>query len=332
MSVINSQRSIHTVICMLVLSLFSPFFCSAQGTPQYARKQSYVAVPNAWFYSAGGTTDTPARGRRLQFIYPDSEFMPRPTRGYIKNIYFWARGANAFNTVSTLYNVEIKMGYTQRDTFKHILPTTYGVRDTFISGLTTVFKADSVTEDLKTKWAYWWKLPLMGDGFYYNATSEQNLVVEFAFGLPEPKGWVVLADSGGGGGYRFLSGFRDSSAVQEWPGKSSVLTGAGASAQFGFDLVPGPQAVNGLESAADLQLYPNPSKGVFRLGAATIAPLQNAVITVRNLSGLQVWKKRIGSAAYPFSEEIDLSGTPPGVYLVELQTGELRLARPLVLQ
>lgn len=327
------MRYCQLLLLLALLALLSPNLSSAQGTPQYMRRQSHVAIPNAWFYYGDNTTDTPVRGRRLQFIYPDSEFLPRTVRGYMKNIYFWARGAKTFNTISTLYNVEIKMGYTQRDSFKYNLSTTYGVRDTFITGLTTVFKADSVTEDLLTQWAYWWKFPLMGNGFYYNASLEQNLVVEFAFGLPVPKGWVVLADSGGGGTLRCLSGFRDSIAVEHWPGATGILTGSGGSAQFGFDLVPGPpNAVPASASASDIQIYPNPTKGSFRLLAAFKEAPQNLHVTVRDMEGRPVWQKQIKTTSTRVSEDIDIGGAAPGTYFVELQSGNTKWSRPLTLQ
>ncbi|MBS1630562.1 MAG: hypothetical protein JST27_10935, partial [Bacteroidetes bacterium] len=268
-------------LSILLLCLFAPLFSTAQGTPQYIKKQSYALFPGGWIYNnAGGSLDTPARGRKIQLIYYDSDFTPKPISGEIKNIYFWVRGANLFRMISTIYNVEIKMGYTQRDSFKRISSLLNGVRDTFITGLTTVFKADSVQEDLLNVWSYWWKFPLMGNGFHYNASTEQNLVVEFDFGVPMPNGWIVFSDSSSMNTdirVKSMYGYRDSAALQQWPTNYQIST-AGGNLDFGFDLVPG--SVPSLGSRVDMQLYPNPSSGKFQMRIQSAGELHEVQLTV----------------------------------------------------
>ncbi|MBS1629275.1 MAG: T9SS type A sorting domain-containing protein [Bacteroidetes bacterium] len=315
-------------LSILLLCLFAPLFSTAQGTPQYSKKQSYVAFVSGWAYFPSDPADTPARGRRLQWLYNDIDFSPKPISGTIKNIYFWARGAHTLNVKTTLYNVEIKMGYTQQDSFKRITSTTYGVRDTFITGLTTVFQADSVTVDYLNTWAYWWKFPLMGNGFHYNASPEQNLVVEFSFGLPKPNGWVVFTDSNGtstNSNMRFLSGYRDSTALQHWPGKNDYLVGsAGGNVAFGFDVDA--SSVPNIGSQVDMQLYPNPTSGKLQLRIQAAKVLQDVVLSVSDLNGRRVWYKQIHTLPQRYAEEIDLSGAPSGTYFVEigLESGVVR--------
>ncbi|MBS1629274.1 MAG: hypothetical protein JST27_04365, partial [Bacteroidetes bacterium] len=274
-----TQRGI--VVSLLLLCILLPLFSTAQGTPVYVRKQVRKANPFPWFYYPLSPADTPAQGRRLQWLYNDTDFIPRPVSGDIKHIYFWARGGNTFRSKTTLYNVEIKMGYTQRDSFKRINSVINWPRDTFITGLTTVFQADSVTVDYLNTWAYWWQFPLMGNGFHYNASPGQNLVVEFSFGLPKPTGWVVFTDSNGS--YtttpRFLSGYRDSSAVQLWPGASNLqIGGFGGSVDFGFDYTP--ESVPNIGSKVDMQLYPNPSSGKIQMRIQSAGELHEVQLTV----------------------------------------------------
>lgn len=305
----------------------------AQGTPVYVRKRVRWLNPYPWNYYPPNPSDTPSLGRRLQWIYNDTDFTPSPVSGTIRHIFFWARGANTFRSITTLYNVEIKMGYTQRDSFKLMNLGMYGIRDTFLTGLTTVFQADSVTVDLLNTWAYWWRFPLMGNGFPYNANPGQNLAVEFSFGLPKPNGWVVFTDSNGSfiSTPRFLSGYRDSSAVQLWPGATINQIGCfGGNVNFGFDYTP--ESVPNIGSQVDMQLYPNPTSGRLQLRIQSAKAMQDVTLSVSDINGRHVWYKQIHALPQRYAEEIDLSGAPSGTYLVEVLSKGWHLSRLISVQ
>jgi hypothetical protein len=221
------------------------------------------------------------------------------------------------------------MGYTRRNAF-------HGGVDTFITGLTTVFTADSLEDDLKNHFRYWLKIPLQGNGFYYNATSEQNLVVEFSFGnTPWVRNYFVVVDSVGGGAFQMAAGYRDSAIVRQHRVTEQGV-GVSGSVDFGFDLVPGPpQGVAAASEASGLLIYPNPSNGRFRLSTDVPLPLGGAGLTVSNSRGQQVYVKQYPDDASGSSlpAEIDLSGAPKGVYFLELTNGGRQvLTRRIVIE
>jgi hypothetical protein len=65
---------------------------------------------------------------------------------------------------------------------------------------------------------------------------------------------------------------------------------------------------------AELELYPNPSNGVLNISSK----LSNYLLEISDLSGRQVFKKKIESP----SVRLDVSHLPAGEYLLTTRSGE----------
>ena len=80
-------------------------------------------------------------------------------------------------------------------------------------------------------------------------------------------------------------------------------------------------------SGADLQVFPNPSAGTFRLSGL---PANAVKLVIRDAVGRTVHQERLGSSAEAAS--LRLAQQPEGVYLLEVHTPEAKIMRKLVLQ
>ncbi len=321
--------------CGLILlccsSIYLLQYAAAQTAPQYVKTALAGAGGSSQiFYTPAPFYDT--LPRQLQSIYPHKAFPTAPA-GYIKNIYFLGGSNKYWGVLGTIYDVRIRMGYTSRDTFNRINSTThqYAV-DTFITGLTTVFTADSVNEDLIHNYRYWMKFPLKGNGFYYNYDQGRNLVVEFSFGRPWVKNYFSIVDSiTSGSALTLLAGYRDSLIVRRHGTPLEYQVGSFNSLDFGFDIGPDKSGIEPAYTAGGpaLSIYPNPSAGQFSLRMD--APLQGAVITVRDAVGRQVLRRPCADGAR-LSEEIDLGDAPKGLYFMELTAEGQRITQRLVVE
>jgi hypothetical protein len=329
---VSKLYAVRAIVLIVLCAVGASLHSEAQTNPQYTKTtgQSNWAAYQVYYSAAPFDSTLP---RKFQIIYP-SKLFPGAPAGYIKNIYFMGGfGLNPMPGIGAIYDVRIKMGYTKRDSFKRMNWAYHYVRDTFITGLTTVFSADSVEEDLKNHTRVWLKFPLQGNGFYYNASSEQNLVVELSFGnTPWVRNYFILIDSMGGDGNRLMAGYRDSIAVQIHRATEKTI-GTGGSIDFGFDIGPS----NGISPASKevgLFISPYPSHGIFRLNGDGLLPSNNKVcFTVRNSAGQQVYQRQTSVTSIGnLTEEIDLSKAPKGLYYLELTSGEMYFTRRLVVE
>lgn len=296
-------------------------------TPQYTKKK-FGGGGAYWCLYNPSTDTTPAR--RFQFIYPPKKYFPTVPSGYIKTIYF--RTANRlnnfkFNSPGYAYNIKLSMGWTSKDTFRHLLQSNPSLRDTFLNQLTPVGTLPEVRQNNKDSPSVWMKFPLTGNGFFYDTAKGLNLVVEIVLGPPFIKNYFCLVDSTGGGPFEFLSGYRDTAWVHAtfW----SPLVGSGQSYDFGFDLIP--LGVEASTFSGSFSLYPNPSKGIFHINADALQAIKEAAVTVRAITGQTVFRKLYQPFSSNFSVEINLSDAAKGMYMIEmLADGERVVQRVLV--
>jgi len=73
-------------------------------------------------------------------------------------------------------------------------------------------------------------------------------------------------------------------------------------------------------------IYPNPSSGKIKV-VFTRIPKSNSELTISNVSGITVYKKQIQNQ----EESVDLTGYPPGVYLIKTSSDNIKVHK-LVLQ
>lgn len=72
---------------------------------------------------------------------------------------------------------------------------------------------------------------------------------------------------------------------------------------------------------SSLALFPNPNNGQFSIRGELVSVMDISII-VMDLTGRQVIPAVVVSGAHAFAQEIDVSGTAPGMYLVQLQSAE----------
>jgi hypothetical protein len=315
-------RSVSVIF--LAYSLTFPNYSFAQGKPQYLKVHPTGVTPSGFhiaYYSAPFEKELP---RKLQVIYKPKLISPTPPAGYVKSIYFYAGSNKYWPTTGALYNVQVKMGYSTRDSFNKVSwASNRYVRDTFITGLTTVFSADSLSIDLKNNFRYWLKVPLTSPGFYYSGAQDRNLVVELSFGnTPWVRSYFSLMDSATGDSWRLLAGYRDSiDVVAHSPTEFMVGTYGGL--DFGFDLVPG-AAVH--EPAIIVgELYPNPASSLLYL------PIKGAKgrvsFSVNTVDGKSLLKQQQALNGGQSTLSLRIKDLPPGNYMLSIEAGEDKVQR-----
>ena len=80
-----------------------------------------------------------------------------------------------------------------------------------------------------------------------------------------------------------------------------------------------------VEAIANLNLFPNPGKGLFHL-EGQLKEKQNVEVQVFDLLGQVVWQKSLRDVAQ-LSEPIDLMRLPAGNYLIRLQLEDGRIVQ-----
>ncbi len=84
-------------------------------------------------------------------------------------------------------------------------------------------------------------------------------------------------------------------------------------------------------SVTGLQLHPNPSTGKFTLEFT--APEKEATsIVIYNLHGVKVYEEKIADFKGKYKKEIDISGEKRGTYFLEINQGDKRSARKIILE
>ena len=112
-----------------------------------------------------------------------------------------------------------------------------------------------------------------------------------------------------------------------------ALAGTTAPGRFALELRPGAlTATAATQLAEQVQLYPNPAVGSFRL----VLPATGATSVTARLSNAlgQVVQQRqlVASASQPLTTEFDVRGLAPGVYQLHLAIGGTAVVRRVVVQ
>jgi hypothetical protein len=93
-----------------------------------------------------------------------------------------------------------------------------------------------------------------------------------------------------------------------------------------------PLGVNNINNVNNFYVYPNPSNGRFYVRFDATRPVDEATLTVTNVTGQQVVGKQILNPGKKMLEEINISGLAPGVYMVELKADNERFVRKLIVK
>jgi hypothetical protein len=136
-------------------------------------------------------------------------------------------------------------------------------------------------------------------------------------------GWVVgdtiCSLVGVGSQFDFNSPFLDS--YQVFPSLYTDVTVC--------KLFTGIQKVTAKDKA--INIFPNPTVGQFTVAANGLNN-DNAIVTVRDISGKIVLQDNIANSNSPFTKQYDLSGKAKGLYFISIIDGEERINQKLIVQ
>ncbi len=318
--------SIAKQFALAGLFFFIALAAKGQGVPQYIKADLDHVAPQGsarWFFAGTSQTlDTLTGGRKWQMIFYPRHF-PTAPKGYIKAIYL-RNGPQLNGRNGLAYNIRFSIGHTTRDTFKS--RRNGGARDTLITGLTPVYTAARITQNLKDSAGYWKKFPLTGN-FYYDTSQSLNMIVEFSFGPPWPYALSFL-DSFQSRLTTLIS-YLDSTSIFN---NTNSTIGPTSNPDFGFDLGPTPNvSVPALPESTIGYPYPNPATTELHVpllqdwsGAADVA--------IYTVDGRRM-------AIYHFPEGPLRSGLtlstaelPPGAYFAEISLGKVVVRRKFTRQ
>lgn len=85
-----------------------------------------------------------------------------------------------------------------------------------------------------------------------------------------------------------------------------------------------------LARAIDLQVFPNPSNGVFNL-FFNLEESKPVAISIFDLQGRKIWSK-VDLITKEFAEVIDISSIPSGIYILRMMVGEELVTKRLVIK
>ncbi|HLW07169.1 MAG TPA: T9SS type A sorting domain-containing protein, partial [Marinilabiliaceae bacterium] len=85
------------------------------------------------------------------------------------------------------------------------------------------------------------------------------------------------------------------------------------------------------EAVDNLTFYPNPTTGSFTI-ATTGLENDNAIITIRDISGKVIVRENIINSSSAFKKHYSLEGQAKGLYLISIIDGEKRINKKLILQ
>jgi len=91
--------------------------------------------------------------------------------------------------------------------------------------------------------------------------------------------------------------------------------------------------ITGLDDLLDestLQIYPNPTFGLITINASFREPVRNGVVRVMNLMGKTILSKPIDSAGTSLNEQLDMSTSPDGIYLISIETPQGKVVRKII--
>lgn len=89
--------------------------------------------------------------------------------------------------------------------------------------------------------------------------------------------------------------------------------------------------INVAAKAKSINIYPNPTVGQFTVKSSGLNN-DNALVTVRDISGRIVLQDNIAQSNSPFTKQYDLSGKAKGLYFISIIDGEERINQKLIVQ
>ena len=90
--------------------------------------------------------------------------------------------------------------------------------------------------------------------------------------------------------------------------------------------------VNPLDNITNMMVYPNPTSGKFSVKIEAQRAIQEATLTVTNVTGQQLLQKRYAKPGRKLLEEMDLSNLARGVYFVELKADNEKHIKKLIVK
>ncbi len=93
-----------------------------------------------------------------------------------------------------------------------------------------------------------------------------------------------------------------------------------------------PDDINNIAKLTGFGIYPNPNNGQFSIQFNTDAAIDDLQLRITNVTGQLIYQDSYKPQSGVFSKEIDLTGKPTGVYIVEIQADGQKLIRRLVIK
>ena len=286
---------------------------AAQQIPQHPLVTSFNTMAGA------GPLDHPFC-RRVQTVYKPSEFPGAPA-GLITHLYL--RSASNSSTDAYYRNMTIKMakmpseGGKNVDTLLHTHPLKW-------YNTTGVFYSSSYTVHAPLDSGDWIQFPLQ-QPFYYDGVT--NILVEMSHDSASfsPQGWIRTV--------QFDDDYRSYDVgclphfTSNWIGMAGPVRQVNI---IGFDIQP--NSIDNVQNISDLNIFPNPSQGIFSINFETKEKVRDVPITITSITGNTILQENHANIDGKFRRQIDLSGSPRGIDCAELKVDGERVTRKVVIQ
>jgi hypothetical protein len=289
------KRFILSTLCLLLTIL------SVAQVPQYVLTSWDGIHPTSSIGFSGSSSV------KIQCLYYPTDF-PHVKTGVLTAIYL--RIGNTFSIPAsdpTVYDTfRVKIGYTT-DSFFH-RHSTSSPGDTFATGLTLIVNQPKLTlrgTDTEGKWI---RFPIDAN-FYFRYDSSKRFIVEVSRAFQSVnQGFYLMASNIRP--KREIGGLWDSTLGS--PTSNFVM-------DLGLDFPPAAAVATTAGNLKDLYAYPNPGNGLFTVGYEAVAPVHALRISVYSVTGQCVYAKTYKDPASSFAENVDMRGSPKGVYLLRVE-------------
>ena len=85
------------------------------------------------------------------------------------------------------------------------------------------------------------------------------------------------------------------------------------------------------ESISDLNFYPNPNNGQFKLNF-NLSDKGNTGVSIFDLNGKEIYNEQLNDFSGSYSKDLNLQSQPKGVYILKITQGDKMLSKKLVIQ
>lgn len=173
-------------------------------------------------------------------------------------------------------------------------------------------------------------------------TNSQTFDVYFVENPPKPTFWIIGNTLNTNMAGFDLQWYFNGNAISGATGLTLNATNSGnyhltATNAFGctissdtilITVVNGIAEGNGLQ---DVAIYPNPNNGMFTV-AFELMTEAKVIITVSDLLGKTVYEESLGNYSGPYNKQMDLTSLQKGIYLVNVQVGNDRINKRIIIQ